>query len=449
MKTLLCVALIVLSCGLVLGQQYKVLWSFAGSPNDGIRPLGSLLSDPAGNLYGTTLGGGSSSVCTGGCGTVFELSPNSDGTWAETTLYNFCTDASNGVCLDGALPRAGLTFDAKGNLYGTTSAGGTTCQIGACTGTVFEISPPSSPGAAWTETVLYSFCTNSIKSCPEGAEPVGGLAIDASGNLYGTTSIGGSGHDEENDGGGTVFELSHGAGGWAETVLYNFCSLGQGNVCPDGTFPQAGVTFDKAGNVYGTTEFGGGNSSLGFGTVYKLSPGPNGWTETVIATSGQSLAGDPLGTVSIDPLGNLYSTFSNGGQGFGGAFRLGPHGGGAELSFSGNNGDGPTAGVLVDAKHGVLYGTTSGGSQFFGTVFKITAPAQLTVLYNFCSQPNCADGAGPFASLIEDKSGNLYGATELGGANNQGVVFEIVQSFPKQEASQPPPVWRAILPSKD
>jgi uncharacterized repeat protein (TIGR03803 family) len=454
MKTFFCVALIVLSCGFAVGQQYKVLWNF-GSPNDGAQPLSNLILDRDGNLYGTTRWGGSSVFdCSFYCGTVFKLSPNGDGTWSETILYTFCSDVIN-VCVDGAEPMAGLIFDAKGNLYGTTSAGGTQCLINSC-GVVFELSPPSSPGASWTETVLHSFCPNSTQSCPDGAEPLSGLTMDLSGNLYGTTSIGGSGHDRKNGAGGTVFELSHGASGWTETVLYNFCTLGQGEVCPDGTLPQAGVTFDKLGNLYGTT-VGGGNY-YGFGTLYELSPGANGWTETVLRTSRQSLAAWPLGTVSFDPLGNLYSTFSAGGQspGVGGVFRLGPHGGGTEFSFDGNNGDKPAAGVLIDAKHSALYGTTSGGDSIGlnGTVFKMVAPEQLTVLYNFCSQPNCSDGAVPLASLIEDKSGNLYGTAKYGGTGTNcpggcGVVFEIVQSSPEQKASQRPAVWHTILPSKD
>jgi uncharacterized repeat protein (TIGR03803 family) len=445
---LLCVSAILLVSTFTLGQaQYKVLWSFAGSPNDGIRPLGNLVFDHVGNLYGTTFGGGSSTACGGGCGTAFKLSLNSDGTWTETILYNFCTDGGN-LCLNGQYPKAGLIFDAKGNLYGTTSAGGTPpCPKGTC-GTVFELSPPSSPGDSWTETVLYSFCANyQNNTCLDGADPLSQLTFDSVGNLYGTTSSGGAGGTSGGCcEGGTVFELSPGAGGWTETVLHNFCA--GGGICADGLAPQAGVTFDKSGNLYGTTIAGG--DYRGNGTVYKLSPGQNGWTETVLRTSKQSLAGAPLGTVSIDGLGNLYSTFSAGGQSpsVGGVFRQGPLGGGTEFSFNGPDGNMPTAGVLVDFRHPALYGTTEmGGINNAGTVFKMVAPAQETVLYSFCAEFSCADGLGPVASLIEDPSGNLYGTTKLGGANNQGVVFEIVQSLPKQKASQSRPTWHTILPA--
>lgn len=444
-KTFLHMAVIALSCGLALGQQYKVLYSFTGTQaGDGAWPLSSLVLDRAGNLYGTTWVGGTACSSGYGCGTVFELSPTSGGIWTETVLYDFCSGGS--LCPDGALPTAGLMVDTRGNLYGTTSGDGAYSY-----GTVFELSPPSSPGAAWTETVLYSFCANyQNQTCLDGAIPVSQLTHDTTGNLYGTTSTGGTGGTSGGCcAGGTVFELSPSAGGWTETVLHNFCAAG--GICADGLAPQAGVTFDKLGNLYGTTEKGGDYRNLG--TVYKLAPGSNGWTETVLRTSKQSMASSPLGTVSIDPVGNLYSTFSSlaGQIGGGGVFRLRPNGGGVDFLFSGNgsNGNMPAAGVLINSKHPALYGTTGlGGVNNAGTVFKMVAPAQETVLYSFCSQPSCTDGLGPLASLIEDASGNLYGTTKLGGANNQGVVFEIVQSLPKQKALQRRPVWHAILPSK-
>jgi uncharacterized repeat protein (TIGR03803 family) len=263
-------------CGLAFGQtQYKVLWSFGSGPNDGGGPVGSLIFDHSGNLYGTTEGGG-----TNMNGTVFELSPNADGSWTESILYSFC--ALTG-CVDGSEPVAGLAFDSAENLYGTTLGGGAnSCnsRLGSC-GTVFELSPTSSPGGPWTETVLYSFCPGgSDGGCPDGAEPASQLTIDASGNLYGTTTVGGT-----NIIGGTVFELSRSNGGWTHSVLYNFCANGQNHICPDGSDPLAGVTFDSAGNLYGTTRFGGAMKSSGNGTVYKLSLGSNGWTETLLSGS--------------------------------------------------------------------------------------------------------------------------------------------------------------------
>jgi len=423
-KTALCMVTLLLVCNAGLGQQYNVLYSFAGAQaGDGARPVSSLVFDRSGNLYGTTSSGGSSAGCFAGCGTVFELASNPDGSWSETVLYSFCTNFVNGACLDGEDPTAGLAFDTAGNLYGTTTHGGPLNNVGDC-GVVFELSPPSLPGGSWTESVLYDFCSNYVNGqYLDGLLPHSQLTFDGSGNLYGTTSVGGSGHAD----GGTVFELSRqGGGGGTEAVLYNFCSLGQGKSCPDGTQPMAGVTFDKAGNLYGTTSAGGNFYSQG--AVYKLSPGQTGWTETVLLTSKQSLAQAPLGAVSFGPSGNLYSTFSLGGQsGGGGVFRSGPHGGFTEFSFNGNNGDGPTAGALIDTKRSALYGTTSqGGANFSGVVFKMTAPEEETVLYSFCSQPNCTDGATPLGSVIVDHSGNLYGTAKLGGPNGFGVVFEIV-----------------------
>jgi uncharacterized repeat protein (TIGR03803 family) len=424
-----CAAVVILGCGFVLGQQYRVLYSFLGAASgDGYEPVSNLIFDHAGNLYGTTSGGGLTvGGCFYGCGTVFKLSPNSDGSWTETTIYRFCSNLVNGFCLDGEGPKAGLVFDAAGNLYGTTYVGGNCIYTGQYCGTVFELSPPKS-GGSWTETVIWNFCSNEVNSqCLDGSAPYSQLVLDAAGNLYGTTSGGGTGRE----GGGTAFKLSPGAGAWTETVLYNFCSVGQGNVCLDGTEPMAGVTFDKNGNLYGTTEYGGKFQSDG--TVYKLSPGQNGWTETVLLnTTKQSMAVAPLGAVSFDPAGNLYSTFSMGGEfGGGGVIMLGHGGRSAEFSFDGGDGDGPTAGVLVDGKRRAIFGTTSGGCCNYGSVFEIQPPAQLTVLYNFCSQPNCSDGLGALGGLVEDKFGDLFGTTKFGGAplcyNNAGcgVVYEI------------------------
>jgi uncharacterized repeat protein (TIGR03803 family) len=435
----LCAALIVLCCGLAFGQtQYKVLWSFGGAPNDGAGPVGSLIFDRNGNLYGTTEGGGAI-----GAGTVFELSPNADGSWTETILYSFCSLAG---CLDGTEPVAGLIFDSTGNLYGTTIAGGPNiCQSAQATcGTVFELSPTSNPGGSWTETVLYNFCSDGPQGgCQDGAEPASQLTIDASGNLYGTTTTGGTaGFRNVCCWGGTVFEMSGGNGGWTHSVLYNFCANGHNDVCPDGSGPQAGVTFDSAGNLYGTTEGGGSTKYSGNGTVYKLSPGSNGWTETLLSGSNlpNEKGGNPLGEVSFDRLGNVYGTFSFGGANFdGGVFRLNSKDEKfTRFSFNGNNGQTPSAGVLLDSKNAALYGTTriGGSNNNAGTIFQIAAPMQESVLYNFCSQPKCVDGGTPVASLIADKAGNLYGTASLGGTNGVGVVFQIVRQAPKRSAGQ-------------
>jgi uncharacterized repeat protein (TIGR03803 family) len=333
-------------------------------------------------------------------------------------------------CRDGTYPQAGLVFDPKGNIYGTTVNGGTPdCPAGGSgCGAVFRLSPE---GGSWAETVVYNFCSNNVNNrCLDGDFPLGQLTL-VSGKLYGTTEQGGTGGDAA----GTVFELSHGEGRWTHTLLYTFCSLGQGGRCPDGALPQAGVTFDKMGNLYGTTEMGGLHNAHGTGTVYKLSPGADGWTETVLhhftATDG---AAGPLGRVSFDTSGNLFGTFSGGGPDLaGGGFRIRAKTGKfGSFFFSGTDGSEPQAGVLVDSKNATLYTTTRlGGAGNGGTVVKFTSPHVETVLYNFCSQANCADGATPVADLISDAAGNLYGTAEQGGINEQGVVFEIVQQTPE------------------
>jgi uncharacterized repeat protein (TIGR03803 family) len=285
MKKIMCNAFAILAfCGIVLGQaQYKVLYSFAGRQSgDGETPLSNLVLDRAGNLYGTTREGGSGSGGFGG--TVFELSPNEDGTWSESVLYSFCSNYVNLQCLDGSSPQSGLVLDSLENLYGTTLNGGQqSCPATIGCGAVFELSPPSSAGAGWTYRLLYSFCLLRVgNACEDGYYPTSRLVFDKSGRLYGTTGSGGTGHLSNGFDAGTVFQLSPGIGGWTETVLYNFCSLGEGNFCPDGSFPQAGVTFDKSGTLYGTTELGGRSRSQGEGIVYKLSPGVNGWVVTVL-----------------------------------------------------------------------------------------------------------------------------------------------------------------------
>jgi uncharacterized repeat protein (TIGR03803 family) len=228
--------------------------------------------------------------------------------------------------------------------------------------------------------------------------------------------------------GGTVFELSPTVNGWTEQVLYNFCTNRNNRICPDGDQPMAGVTFDTAGNLYGTTMSGGAKNSQGSGTVCELSPGANGWTEAVIlafSPSGRELA-IPLGTVSFDPNGNLYSTASEAFPG-GGIFELQPKAH-TERTFLFNitDGSGPAAGVLVDPKIKTVYGTTvGGGTDNGGVVFQIGPSGQETVLYDFCQQTKCADGQYPYASLIKDAAGSLYGTASAGGINNGGVVFEI------------------------
>jgi uncharacterized repeat protein (TIGR03803 family) len=452
-RAILSVVILLAVADFASAQQYLVLWNFGTSAGDGVWPVAGLIFDRTGNIYGTTTSGGAY-----GQGSVFELTPNSDGSWSESVLYSFCPGYPQ-LCTDGLGPKAGLIIDSLGNLYGTTYYGGSSVSCGntlGC-GTLFELSPPGSPGETWTETVLFNFCSNfSNNQCLDGEFPMSQLIAGGAGTIYGTTSGGGRGHSS----GGTAFRLSLKNSNWQETVLYNFCSLGQGDNCPDGTMPEAGVTADKLGNLYGTTARGGGLH--GGGTVYKLSPRAGGWSETVLATAGpngQNGVG-PTGTVSLDGIGNLYGTAAGGGQTNNGTvFRLGVKGGATVVSLGQENGGStPESGVLIDNKRNALFGTTQAGGSGQGNVYQIVPPAQMTSLYSFCSQPNCSDGMSPQANLVEDQSGNLYGTTKYGGTGTNclngtnvacGVVFEIVQTLKAQKSSSKrSQVRRTILPTQ-
>lgn len=418
MRTLLCwLAIVIFGCSLALTQpKYKVLWSFSGSP-DGAYPFANLAIDAQGNLYGTTLEGGSVPECALGCGTVFRLSPNPDGTWSETILYSFCSVIGPTGCEDGEDPKAGVVLDGKGNIYGTTFSGGTPfCAIDtAGCGVVFELSPPAAPGDSWTETVLYNFCSDYINNtCMDGAFPTGQLVFDNAGNLYGTTTTGGA---WESGGGccfgGTVFELLPRQSGWTENVLYSFCAERQGIACQDGAGPQAAVTFDSGGNLYGTTEGGGAQKSQGLGTVFQLSPGPQGWTHTILYSfsSPYGLHGaNPTGPVSFDSSGNIYGTVSADGQyGLGGVFRLSPSQRN-EFTLSFKSLSGPNGGVLIDSRNSAVYGTATGSNSGSGGVFRAQGK-NVTTLYTFTDG---SDGGQPVGSLIADS-----------GDNDYGVVFEV------------------------
>ena len=250
-------SLILLSGGgtAATAQTLTTLYPFSGPP-DGKNSVAALIADASGALYGTTETGGSGTGCGGGCGTVFKLTPppKTGGPWIESVLYSFTNSP------DGALPQASLIADASGALYGTTTSGGTGCSSGAC-GTVFKLTPPPKTGGPWTENVLYSFTGGS-----DGGIPLGSLFADASGALYGTTEVGGSG------GGGTVFKLTPPtppATTWTVSVLYSFAGGS------DGANPQAGVIADTSGALYSTTLQGGvsgGCAGRGCGTVFKLTP---------------------------------------------------------------------------------------------------------------------------------------------------------------------------------
>jgi uncharacterized repeat protein (TIGR03803 family) len=322
----------------------KVLHSFNPNVKDGSAVGSSLLLDTAGNLYGTTQGGGFSNG-----GTAFELVHGSNGGWSEKILHSFNANAT-----DGAVPYASPILDSTGNLYGTTGSGGA-----HHVGTVFKLAPKS--GGGWQETILYSFRNNRV----DGVYPTGSLVLDSAGNLYGTTSGGGT------LGNGTVFELTPVAGGgWQEKELYAFKSSS------DGAEPRAGLLLDSSGNLYGTTATGGAG---GGGTAFELSPGVNGkWTEVTLY-SFTAFDIYEVGTLTFDSSGNLYGTTADGGTyRFGAVFKLSPASGGGWTAttlhtFSGgSDGETPNDGLILDAS-GKLCGTTVGGGTYGGgTVFQIT-----------------------------------------------------------------------------
>ncbi|HLW88206.1 MAG TPA: choice-of-anchor tandem repeat GloVer-containing protein [Terriglobales bacterium] len=339
-----------------------ILYSFtgAGGDGDGAYPFGNLVFDTAGNLYGTTFYGGASNPCisgTVGCGTVFKLAPPSvaGGAWTESVIYAF--QGGN----DGNGPAAGVAFDQSGNLYGTTFGDGGILSDG----TVYQLTPQSN--SSWTETVLYRF------SGSDGSQPESTPVFDPAGNLYATTSAGGS------SGQGTVFELSP-AGGklWAETVLHSFLGL-------DGSSPSfASLVMDATGRLAGTT-YGGGRS--GGGVVFAMQPP---------SSSGGAWS--------------YHRIYSFGGQQ--------------------SDGTGPEAGLTLGAKD-VLYGTTTiGGVGGCGTVFQLKPPSgntgwTETVLHSFSGNYHGFDGCTPDAPLLLH-DGALYGTTSAGGDSaGDGTVFKI------------------------
>jgi uncharacterized repeat protein (TIGR03803 family) len=394
---------------------------------DGALPYAGLISDEAGNLYGTTTSGGAY-----GWGTVFQLVPKND-TWTENILYSFCR--TNG-CPDGTGGLSALIFDRDGNLYGTCSISGPHNA-----GAVFRLAPKN---GTWTETVLYGFDRK------DGAAPFASVIFDAAGNLYGTTEQGGaSGKQCGGAGCGTVFKLTLGANGtWTETVLHSFNDNGR-----DGYWPQGGLVFDASGNLYGTTYLGGTGSckdelGTGCGVVFELTPGASGaWTETILHSFNRKDGYNPTSSLVFDSVGNLYGVTRIGGAlGKGTVFQLSRRAGVTWTetllhSFQNDGKDGfYPYGTLIFDMNGNLYGTTSegspngdtcGGLPGCGTVFQLVHSTdgkwKEKVLHGY----NGPDGLYPVAGPIFGADGVLYGTTAYGGNVKQcagdgcGTVFRL------------------------
>ncbi len=341
-----------------------------------------------------------------------QLSQVAAQTVSLTTLYNF-----TGVA-DGGLPEAGVVVGSGGVLFGTTGC----CGMQG-SGTVFSLTPPASPGGAWTQTVLHNFGGTAA----DGQVPYSGVTIGPRGILFGTTGFGGEYSQ------GTVFAVGPPTvlgGSWKEAVLHSF-----GGTVGDGQVPYAGVILGPRGTLYGTTQYGG---TYGAGTVFALTPPASpgeSWTEHILYSfSGTDDGNDPLG--SLTSIGGiLYGTTASGGTfGSGTVFSLTPPASGSGswtqivIHSFGGDGDGssPLSGLIAE-RGGVLYGSTqSGGKLGGGTVFSLTPPTASggawteTLLHHFAS------GGSPQARLVLDrKTGVIYGTTSGGGTAGDGTVFRL------------------------
>jgi uncharacterized repeat protein (TIGR03803 family) len=383
-------------------QTYSVILTFFGEGTGAPQtPLAGVTIDPAGNLYGTT---------AGLFGTVYELRDHHS-SW----IFNLL-DAMPVGGQYGLLPDSRPVRGPNGVLYSTTYEGGGGCDCGV----VFQLQPPPTASATalsgWTETVIHTFGVG------DGAYPgYADLVFDREGNIYGTTTEGGE------FGNGVVFELTPSHGAWTESVLYSFSGGA------DGGIPEAGVIFDSAGNLYGTTKIGGQHD---LGAVFELRPSGSGWTETVLHSFQSSEGTTPIGGLILDAAGNLYGTTYDGGLGDydGSVFELSPSNGGWTFSVlhlfdpTGSEGAEPVVGVTMDAA-GNLYGTTIGGGSFdLGTVYELVYDGgawTYQTLHSFFS----TTGYNPFSVVTLDSQGNLYGTAADGGRGDCntgcGVVWEI------------------------
>lgn len=400
----------------------QTLYTFPGRAAGGV-PTGPLFLN-GGNLFGTTLDGGST-TCNGslGCGVVYELVKGAGGQWSESALFAFTGDNVG----EPSSPSLG-GFDNSGNLYGSSLTGG----AGGCSqcGSVFELSPAGN--GTWTQTYLWKFAYNGPQSMyyPEG------LVATSTGQVYGIIATPFGFYDEQ----GSIFELSPrpGPGAWNFNLLYIFPFT-------DGQWPSPGLLADKAGNLYGTTAYGGANN---IGSIYEISPIGNGWKDSVLYSFGpaSSVAGFSAGPfpLTFDANGNLYGTTQYGGAySLGSVFELSPKAGGGwqekDLYSFQSVGPVPTGGVIFDSAGHIYFPTNVGGSQGFGAVFQLTQNANGTwqgkSIYSFKGYPS--DGANPYARLTLDSAGNIYGTTERGGDGNCyegrnqvgcGTAFELAYS---------------------
>lgn len=354
------------------GWKHQVLYTFNGSPGDGCEPQAGLVFDSVGNLYGTTTGGGANLRCAigfSGCGTVFKLAPNSQGTWSETVLYGFGNYTG-----DGYNPNTDLVFDSQGNLYGTTPYGGTSIcsnkHIPGC-GTVFKLTPQ--PDGTWVEDIIHEFAG----APSDGEQPITGVVFDDEGNIYGATYAGGGAACntvQSYQGCGSIYRLMPSSGGgWKEKLLYIFHRY-QGTA----VYPSGGLIVDSDGGMLGVSNAGGN----AFGAVFELQRTKNGWEQIVR----YRFFGDPDGTFPVGRLargtnGNFFGATTAGGPqtlGYGTVFELVPaknrwNRWQERVLFNGDSTNGyPQAGPVVDSQ-GHVFGTFSDSrnSSAFGSVYEV------------------------------------------------------------------------------
>jgi uncharacterized repeat protein (TIGR03803 family) len=431
----------------------KTLYTFCQAANctDGNIPNTGVIAGADGNLYGVTEAGGA-----WGQGALFELVPNAKRTkWTERVLHSFCYRNHFG-CPDGAVPNGGLIQDTSGALYGVTYQGGTSLNEGIA----YKLSPPAPGATKWALAILHKFCRKS--GCADGQEPSNkltyagaetGALYDGTSPLYGVAGGGSLG-------GGIVYTLTPQSGAWSYRIIHAF------NADPnslDASSPHSDLLMDAAGNIYGSSLAGGASAPAGnsYGTVFKLTPRNRGtrWTERLLTSFYcdpetypvcQNGIG-PDGGLAVDETGALVEATVGGGpenaacnlQGCGLIFRTDPNGGGETTLHTfcndANCSDGAQSaagmgtathfGPLVLDASGTLFGATQfGGAHGKGALFSLSGTTY-SVLYDFCTLGNCADGADPSAVIL-DASGNIYGTASQGGQTgpggpaNGGVVFE-------------------------
>ena len=374
----------------------NVIYSFAEEAGEYADT--DLAIDAAGNLYGTTVLGG-----TFGGGTVFQLAPTPNG-WVHSVLYSFTGGP------DGGEPYKGVTLDAQGNLYGTAVTGGSGSCEGGC-GVVYKL---TNSGGNWTQTVVHAF-TGGDDGSGAGAR----VTIDKRGTLYGMAPTGGA------FGLGTIYSIHpDGNGNWKFKVIHAFTGGA------DGSSGSAGQMLIRGGKLYGAATTGG---IYGKGTVFELTPaGNHDWTfKTIYSFKGQPDAGFPYGGLLFDPDGNLYgTTYYDGANNLGAVYKLSPQQTGewkerVLYSFrGGRDGQNSISNLVFDAA-GNLYGTTSEGGLGSGVIFKLAPQPNgrfsESVVHTFQGPP---DGAFAYNGMVPDGAGNFYGATVHGGDDDDGSVYQ-------------------------